>query len=425
MNPTVTFHVGDVLDVLRSMPANSVDLVLSSPPFLALRSYLPADHPDKGKEIGSEPTPGEFVDTILDVIEACDRVLTPHGTLVFEFGDTYAGSGGGGGDLEGGWREGQAQFAGSAASMRESNAAHWRQKNVNKADWPLDKSLCLIPQIVTFALSYGFNPLTGRQTDRWRIRNVHPWCRPNPPVGALGDKWRPATSYLFSATKSRTRFFDLDAVRTESKEPERDRAFRYGSEKNHHEGSGPERQTFRNTNAAGAPPLDYIVLPTAPYSGSHYAVWPPKLLTPFILSMSPEKVCVECGEPSRRIVDVSYEKGHGGTTGKRRDLKEPDGRTNGTGFVGKAVMDRHVETLGWTDCGHNNYRPGVVLDPFAGSGTTLMVAAGLGRSAVGIDLDERNVGLAQDRLGLFAPEVIHHNAPAAFAEALYDVELPA
>jgi hypothetical protein len=44
--------------------------------------------------------------------------------------------------------------------------------------------------------------------------------------------------------------------------------------------------------------------------------------------------------------------------------------------------------LGWTDCGHNAYRPGVVLDPFSGSGTTGLAAARHGRRYVGIDLNE-------------------------------------
>ena len=51
------YIVADVFDGLRSLPDSSVDLVFTSPPFLALRSYLPADHPDKAREIGSEPTP--------------------------------------------------------------------------------------------------------------------------------------------------------------------------------------------------------------------------------------------------------------------------------------------------------------------------------------------------------------------------------
>ena len=59
---TARFIVADVYDGLATIPDGSVDLVVTSPPFLALRSYLPADHPDKGKEIGSEATPAEFID---------------------------------------------------------------------------------------------------------------------------------------------------------------------------------------------------------------------------------------------------------------------------------------------------------------------------------------------------------------------------
>ena len=122
---TSTYHVGDVHEALATLPDDSVDLVLTSPPFLALRSYLPDDHPDKAKEIGSEPTPAEFIDALLDVVEACDRVLAPHGSLAFELGDTYSGSGGSGGDYnEKASRAGQPKFSGSALlrlrTMREA-----------------------------------------------------------------------------------------------------------------------------------------------------------------------------------------------------------------------------------------------------------------------------------------------------------------
>jgi len=56
-------------------------------------------------------------------------------------------------------------------------------------------------------------------------------------------------------------------------------------------------------------------------------------------------------------------------------------------------------------CGARNFRPGVVLDPFCGSGTTLAVATGCGRDAIGIDLDDRNLDLARERIGMFLEEV--------------------
>src|SRR5690606_7990459 len=151
------FRIGDVFDRLAEIPDGSIDLLVTSPPFLALRSYLPADHPNKHKEIGSEPTPAEFLDTMLALTAEWGRVLAPHGSICVELGDTYSGSGG--------------------------------------AGWPLAKSMCLIPHLYTASLAYGRNLLAGEPSPagQWRIRNVICWARPNPPVGAPGDKFRPAT----------------------------------------------------------------------------------------------------------------------------------------------------------------------------------------------------------------------------------------
>jgi len=404
-----TYITGDVRDVLATIPDGSVDLVMTSPPFLALRSYLPADHPDKHREIGAEPDPAAFLATLLGLTAEWRRVLAPHGSICVELGDTYSGSGGAGGDyLEGGIREGQQQFAGSGAAMRESNAAHWRAKAANKAAWPLAKSLCGIPHLYHLSLAYGRNLLTGEPCEPWRVRNVVAWCRPNPPVGALGDKFRPATSYLTIACPSAKRYFDLDAVRTAPK----DYVPRYGEHKvdgiPRRTGQvanplGPDGQRIQ-ANAAGAPPLDWWEIPTTPYSGSHYAVYPPALLERPIKAMVPQRVCTVCGEPSRRITgEPTYigpsgepmernEWASGITDGKAAHSNKPDGRG----------VTRTAETIGWSDCGHGGqWRNGLVLDPFGGSGTTGLVATGNGRDALLIDIDERNVDLARDRIGMF------------------------
>ena len=74
--PMVTeFRVGDVFARLAEIPDQSIDVVVTSPPFLALRDYLPADHPDKDLEIGNEPTPAEFLDAMLAVTAELGRVF--------------------------------------------------------------------------------------------------------------------------------------------------------------------------------------------------------------------------------------------------------------------------------------------------------------------------------------------------------------
>jgi hypothetical protein len=424
-----TWHVGDTREVLRTLPDASVDLVMTSPPFLALRSYLPADHPDKALEIGSEGTPGAFLDVLLDVTEELARVLAPHGSLVVELGDTYSGSGGAGGDYtnEDGWRAGQNAFDGSSARARKGDG------------WPLAKSLCMIPSTYAWALAYGRNPWTGRETPAWRVRNLIAWTRSNPPVGALGDKFRPGTSYLTVACKSGSRYFDLDAVREPN--PRVDEAPRVGKNAKAREGQGgdwsrgPDSRQVQN--AAGAPPLDWWEIPTQPYAQSHYATYPKALCVKPILAMSPQRVCRVCGKPSERITQMTPEyaahrAAKGDFLGAAHDVgKGMAARTERRPGDDPSRNGAQYETVGWTDCpcpefvdpgvvggpvqrsaipsgstSHavSKWRNGVVLDPFAGSGTTGEVATGHGRDFVGIDLDPRNLELARQRIGMFLVE---------------------
>ncbi len=598
---SIRYLIGDVFDRMAQLEDGSVDLVLTSPPFLALRSYLPADHPDKDKEIGSEATPAEFIDVLLRLTAEWRRLLAPHGSLVVELGDTYSGSGGAGGDYgDKGWRDGQLTFEqqqavlpkterGPKLSDRLHNATTGNKNRDKRPGWPLDKSLTLTPESYRFALAYGLNPHTGQPSPagQWRVRNVIRWVRPNPPVGALGDKFRPATSELVVACVSKDRWFDLDTVREPYKYPEQIRAalHTFKDKDNLDNDKGREQGglgEFRAADSAGAPPLDWWKIspkgysgktattvkqvvdpgefsgdmnrttsedcpmhaglpgqlpkaqrdalqdgvqsshnpdtsarpvqgqlldssptdhsdelttverssdshdpeyvsaatphnkasrktdlvpstnssdtpsektsdhtgrtPTAPSSDghhpdtpenktsvdglsshepgtdvdigrisgrleactctyfiwdtnytSHYAVWPSELCVKPIKAMCPREVCRQCGEPRRRIVDVEPSPNSGNWYHQGQDGGSPTGGTIRT--------VRKTSTLGWSDCGHDNYRPGLVLDPFAGTGTTLAVAHGHSRDAIGIDIDERSAELARDRVGPLFLEV--------------------
>jgi site-specific DNA-methyltransferase (adenine-specific) len=395
---SLEYRIGDVFDRLAEIPDASIDLIVTSPPFLALRSYLPADHPDKHKEIGSEPTPAEFIDTLLALSAEWGRVLAPHGSLCVELGDTFSGSSGG--------------------------------------NWPLAKSLTGIPTLYPWSLAYGRNLLTGAESPagQWRIRNVIVWARPNPPVGALGDKFRPATSYITVACRSAKRHFDLDAVRLPHMHP--NATHTVGNVADTRGDHGNPAKRIEN-HPAGAPPLDWHAdehpedgdwlwkLPTQPYKGSHYATYPLTLPKRLIEAMCPLKVCTTCGKPSERITQVDGLHG--------RDILAIAGdNERGTGLHGKRppMPDITRTTLGFTDCGcprtvatcrtcdgefytggcpscggssarRSKWRTGVVLDPFGGSGTTGEAAQAVGRHAILIDIDERNAELAQQRVGMF------------------------
>lgn len=448
-------------------------------PFLALRSYLPADHPDKALEMGSEATPGQFIDALLDVVEACDRVLAPHGSICIELGDTYAGS--------------DTRVDSVAPDPKFPKRPGVRTATAKAGGaWPLDKSLCLIPELFRVALVYGFNPLTGRTTPRWRARNVIRWCRPNPPVGALGDKVRPATSDMVVICHARDRYFDLDAVRTPPLAQDRRQAtyearIAEGPRSFHDHSADSERGRTQPldigggvSNPAGAPPLDHWwhddfdqdawLIPTQPYKSSHYATWPQALCVKPIEAMCPRKVCTTCGQPSRRIVQIDRIAEADDT---QRITKADAYRLNGHDQPPEIGWEMSHTTIGWTECGHgagcrattwktvtvetvqgctsagdwvdmedwdvdeepvasrvrrkrrrvvddlgvcadrSHWRPGVVLDPFGGSGTTGQVATGHGRDAILVDIDDRNVDLAVARIGpLFLtvehPVVVEH-----------------
>ncbi len=487
---SIQYFVGDVFDKMSELETDSVDLILTSPPFLALRSYLPADHPDKAKEIGSEATPAEFIDVLLRLTAEWRRLLAPHGSLVVELGDTYSGSGGAGGD----WIEG----SGQRVYTRGSEIPDFDAMPDRKGDgWPLAKSLALIPESYRWALVYGFNPFRGPDhpspAGQWRARNVVRWVRPNPPVGALGDKFRPATSELVVAATSKDRWFDLDAVR-EPHQNARDRApiqttseaipSQRAGQGERFDGKASGDGIVNAGNPAGAPPLDWWKISPKGYSGAHYAVFPSELCVKPIKAMCPREVCRKCGQPRRRIVSNAqnfdglaehiqqqreaagmsradfipflphYKNGESITAqlsnwerGKNiptpqdwQILKQIIGVSDAfddliyserslidyRDDLGNEIIDRRTDydrggtdiKLGnrteasrhapdeWSDCGHDDYRPGLVLDPFAGTGTTLAVAHGHGRDAIGIDIDERSAELARDRVGPLFLEVL-------------------
>ena len=120
---------------------------------------------------------------------------------------------------------------------------------------------------------------------------------------------------------------------------------------------------------------------TSPYSGAHFATFPPKLVEPMILAGCPAQCCPVCGKGWERVVEkvvvAPNKRGGAGVNTNRND----------GGMACNA--ERYCTTLGFRptcSCGATESVPGVVFDPFVGSGTSLLVARALGRRGVGMDL---------------------------------------
>jgi hypothetical protein len=413
------FIVGDTRAVTATLPDGSVDFLMTSPPFLALRSYLPADHPDKALEIGSEATPAAFIDVLLELSAEWRRVLAPHGSIMIELGDTYAGPFSSG-DQKTHDRDGSniGKRGGYQPIRRDLRA------------WPMGKSLTLIPEAYRFALVYGRNPHTGQPSPagQWQARNVVRWVRPNPPVGALGKKWRPATSDLVVACPNDDiRYWDDVATRVAVSDAEWAKAGQSSGESYAPWASltddGYAHTRNRQPNPAGAPLLDHWLIVPKGYEGAHYAVYPPELCVAPIEAMCPRRVCRTCGRPSERETsEPEYVAARQAFTNDTMPGKGFRDAGDVRGMSGtKAPADKIQTTTGWSTCGcpgtdgirldgfhtGTGWRPGVVLDPFAGTGTTLAVATGHGRDAIGIDIDSRNADLALNRVGPLLLSVEH------------------
>lgn len=358
---TARLIIGDVFDVVASLPDKHFHSVITSPPYWKKRHYLPEDHPEVEYELGREPSPGEFLASLLRLMDLLWDKLRDDGTAWINLGDTSAQSGGAGGDyLEGGLRVGQPKYGGSATAggglalngkrrsphpgmtpSRRRDGVLVPRTGEGMTGTPLAKSVCWIPQLFGASLAYGRNLLTGEPCRQWITRPPVTWCKPNPMPGEVLDRFRMGTELFVWVAKQPKYYFDLDSIRLPPVPENQRTTWNQNGPKAKaaagHDVSGHERYTKRTTNEKGAPPLDWWVIGSEQNNQPHFAPYPKKLVTvPVIASCPPG---------------------------------------------------------GW------------VLDPFGGTGTTAMVATGNERNCVLIDIDDRNAELCRERVGLFLADV--------------------
>jgi hypothetical protein len=256
------------------------------------------------------------------------------------------------------------------------------------------KDLVGIPWRVAFAL----------QADGWWLRQDIIWHKPNPMPESVRDRCTKAHEYVFLLTKSERYFYDAEAVSEElSGKP-------HAPGNKCSTGGGHLRNDFgtdamqRVWGASGRRNRRSVwTVTTKPYSGAHFATMPPDLVEPCILAGCPEQCCPVCGAGYERITakEKRFESGSGRSGNAiegKQDLSAA--QTNSTPDIrmGPVVS---VKTLGWQpacDCAASGTISGTVLDPFAGSGTTLAVAAELGRSGIGCELNPEYIELANQRI---------------------------
>jgi DNA modification methylase len=201
-------------------------------------------------------------------------------------------------------------------------------------------------------------------------------------------------------------WFDQEAVREQLRSNSLQRTLhgRDGTGNGFGDSSRSMRHAIGTTNSAGRNVRSVWEIATQPYPEAHFATFPTELARRCIVAGCPEWVCRVCGKPRERLVK------RGESTWDERKANGAPMRYGYSQAESAHVGRADTETVGWSDCGHNDYRQGVVLDPFIGSGTTAQVARRVGRHAVGIELSPEYAELAARRLqqlSLLAEEAPH------------------
>ncbi len=422
--------------------------------------------------LGLEPTPELYVAHLVLLFREVRRVLRTDGTLWLNLGDSYQASKGYSGH---GGLEFQQRRAQSGLSFSNPAAHVGGPGRIRPQDRPhpvlKPKDMVGIPWRVVFAL----------QDDGWWLRSDIIWHKPNGMPESVTDRPTKAHEYLFLLTKSERYFYDADAIRRPHKEASLRRQARASGDPHSLSRPRPNIRGLRTAlealdeghglHPAGRNRRTVWTIPTASYSGAHFATFPPALVKPCIeAGASARGVCPTCGAPWERVVerqfvpqaDVSAARGVRGSNGQKRPAFDawagcPRGTTRATtvgwlpscacygtrdvpryppmpdeaeapvycalcggegqvalwGFMAGQVVDCRAcrgrglvgrpnrAWLAWraaweavnrqraalvgqyADCATAR---AVVLDPFVGSGTTLLVARTLGRCGVGLDL---------------------------------------
>lgn len=325
---------GDALSVLKTLPDESVDCCVTSPPYYNLRDY------GVDGQIGLEETPEEYIQRLVEIFREVRRVLKSDGTLWVNIADSYAGSGKG-------------RVKGGVAKME--NFSEKQKTNRGTINGVLTKTsskdckpkdLIGIPWMLAFAL----------RADGWYLRQDIIWAKPNPMPESVKDRCTKSHEYIFLLSKSRRYYFDgeaisepvasssiqrlsqnIDAQKGSDRVPFKTNGNmkavlpRYGGKKYT---ENPDKfYRTKSGNAYDYRPKrnkrDVWTVTTKPFKGAHFATFPPDLIEPCILAGCP---------------------------------------------VG-----------------------GVVLDPFAGSGTTGMVAKQNNRDFILIELNADYVQICEER----------------------------
>lgn len=253
------------------------------------------------------------------------------------------------------------------------------------------KDLLGIPWAVAFAL----------RADGWYLRSEIILAKRNPMPESVRDRPTRAHEQFFLLTKRPTYFYDSDAIREDDSGRPSGNGFVRDHRLSYQNADGTPRGNEEEWKPGGGRNKRSVWwVSSEPFAGAHFAVFGTKWIEPCILAGAPERACGECGAPWVRVTDgATYYEGDDGSRTRKTNMVG-----NGHGGAGRGPKDNLgasiARTLGFEpSCPHGDGSArGVVLDPFAGAGTTGLVALQHGRDFVGIELNPEYARMARERI---------------------------
>ena len=390
---------------------DSADLVVTSPPYFALRSYTDGGEHYDG-QIGSEATPQAFLEALWEWTAECRRVLKPSGSMFVNLGDSYS-------------RGSRTTVDGTTDKRRQGDMRVRPCRDIPA------KSLMMLPQRYAIGCIDQLGLI---------LRAEIIWSKPNGIPESVTDRVRRSHEQWFHFTKEPRYFSAVDEIREAHTATVTGRdvdGWRPGP-------SGMNRSTeVGRTHDDGSPLRDFALsalgklpgsvwtVPTEPLrvpdhlGVDHFAAFPSEWPRRLILGWSPSGVCVACGEGRRPVVAKEFvrRQGYSGLS-KHANVTDPGVRafTEDAGQSGstEATITGYACACPTTDA---PTRPAVVLDPFSGTGTTAAVAHALGRHGIGIDLSADYLRLAEWRCNdpALRAKVLRVDKPKAVPDGQLDI----
>ena len=253
-----TILYGDCRETLKQFDEQARTCI-TSPPYYGLRDYGGEEN-----QIGQEKTPEEFIDQLVSVFKEVRNVLTDDGTLWINLGDSYYN-----------YRPGKGQsYPKQSVSKTNQDLPTQCNKRGNKLEGLKEKDLIGIPWMFAFAM----------RSDGWYLRQDIIWHKPNPMPESVKDRCTKSHEYIFLLSKNKKYYYDNEAIKEPVKQDWGTRNRTNG--KYHNSGSGLSPHSGLTKSYDRKNKRDVWSITNKPYKGSHFAVFPPDLITPCILAGS-------------------------------------------------------------------------------------------------------------------------------------------